>query len=79
MMRTARSLTVSGPGGLVWSRGCLVRGEVPGPGGGAWSGVGGCLVPAGAWSGGAWSGGMVSQHALRQNPPPVDRILDTRF
>ena len=36
-------------------------------------GPGGCLVLGGAWSGGAVPGslgGVVSQHALRQTPPP---------
>ena len=63
-----------------WSGGvCLVReglpgpgeGGLPGPGGSAWSG-GVCLVRGGsAWSGGVClvPGGVVSQHALRQNPP----------
>ena len=38
-------------------------GGVPGPGGGVWS-----------WGGGACSrGGMVSQHALRQTPPPCEQ------
>ena len=66
-MRTGRSLTVSrsllpGGGGLV-------------PGGSA---PGGCLLPGGVCSGGwgsapggsAPGGGMVSQHVLRQTPPP---------
>ena len=49
-------------------RGVLGRGCVPGPGG--------CLilgaVPGGSVPGGvsARGGGLVSQHALRQNPPP---------
>ena len=42
-------------GGCAWSWGCLVPGDVPGPGGG------GC-----AWSQGGW--GLVSKHALRQTP-----------
>ena len=59
--------------GPVEGGGCLVLG-VPGLGGlPGW----GSLVPGGAWSGGTWSqggtwsgGGLVSQHALRQTPPP---------
>ena len=75
-MRTARSLTVypsmlcsGGWGGLFRGGGAWSRG-VPSPGG-AWFGEGG----AWSWGGGAWSGaclvrGVVSQHALRQTPPP---------
>ena len=56
---------------------CFPGGGLPGLGGGAWSG--GCLVRGvTAWSRGmpAWSGGLVSQHALRQNPSPVNRMTD---
>ena len=39
--------------------------------GGGGPGPGGCLLPGGAWSGGVpGPGGLVSQHALRQTPPP---------
>ena len=85
-MRTARSLTVSPSmlcsggalsGGCLVLEGCLLpRGAWSQ--GGAWSRVGasgGCLL----WGVPAPGGGVVSQHALRQTPPPVDRILDTRF
>ena len=45
-------------------------GGVPGPGGGAWSGVGGGGVPG-------LGGGLASHHGLRQTPPPpVNRITD---
>ena len=70
-MRTGRSLTVC------WR---LLPGGVPGPGG--WGGVGVWSRGGGAWSWGVCSrgvpcrggllpggGGLVSQHALRQNPP----------
>ena len=79
-----RSLTVcysllpggSAPGGVCSQRGCLLlggsapRGGVCSWGEGVWS-----------WRGGGGSAGGVgaSQHALRQTPPPVDRILDTRL
>ena len=59
-------------GGVPGPGGCLLPGEVPGPGeGGAWSQGGGGLVPkGGAWSQGVpGPGGVVSQHALRQTPP----------
>ena len=59
-MRTARALTVS-PSML------CAGGGVSAPRGFAWSG--------GAWSRGfACYGGMLSQHALRQTPSPVNRI-----
>ena len=55
-------------GGSAWSRGSACsRGGLPGPGGVylVWGG----LVPG--------SGGVVSQHALRQNPPPpVNRMTN---
>ena len=39
---------------------------------------GGCLLQGGRlFLGGVCSRGVVSQHALRQIPPPVDRITDT--
>ena len=79
-MRTGRSLTVcrsllpGGGGCLLWwvstLVGCLLRG-VSAPGGcllRACLLLGGCLLPR---------GGVVSQHALRQTPPPVNRITDT--
>ena len=64
---------VSGPEGGVWSRGgcllqegvwsggCLLQGGVC-----SWgvSGLGGCLFRGGGW------GQVVSEHALRQTPPP---------
>ena len=56
------ALGVWSRGGLVW--GCLVPGDVLSRG---------CLVPEGVWSqGGVWSMGVcvVSQHELRQTPPP---------
>ena len=43
---------------------------------------GGCVCPGGICSqgvsapGGVCSGGVVSQHALRQTPPPVNRMTD---
>ena len=66
-------------GGLLLGGGGSAPGVVPGLGGGllwggAWSGWG-VIVPGlggGAWSGGVvvpGLGGLVSQHALRQNPP----------
>ena len=69
---------LSGLGGTCWASGgvpglgggctCLVLGgEVPGPGGGT------CLVLGGGGVVPAWSGGVPA------HPPPVDRILDTRF
>ena len=74
------------PGGgvcLVWGV-CLVRGGlVPGGGGSGPGGVGlvlgVCLVRGGLVWGGLPGRGGVSQHALRQTSPPVDRILDTRL
>ena len=66
-MRTGRSLTIC------WSllpRGCLLPG--------------GCLLWGGVCSRGcllcgvsAPMGGVISQHALRQTPPPINRITDT--
>ena len=91
-MRTGRSLTVYCsllPGGCLF-RGCLLRG-VSGPGGclvRGVSGLGGVCSQGGlVWGvcsqGDVCSGGMsapregvVSQHALRQTPSPVDRITD---
>ena len=87
-MRTARSLTVcrgllSGWGVCSRGRGCAggcARGEVCEgvpegvcqrggvPEGGVPGGV-----PEGVWS---W-GGVVSQHALRQTPPPVNRMTNS--
>ena len=81
-MRTGRSLTVCWrllPGVCVCVCVCVCS-------------RGGCLLPGGVSAlggllqGGVCSGGSaprgISQHALRQTlppPPPVDRILDTRF
>ena len=42
------------------------------PGGGVHASRG-AMLPGGVCA----SGGVVSQHALRQTPPPVDRITDT--
>ena len=71
MMHTARLLTVSpsihcSQGG-VCSRGGLLPG--------------GCLLGGGGLLGGGVSAPRegVSQHALRQTLPPVNRILDTRY
>ena len=65
---------VSALGGVVYFRGCLLWGVVYFrgclPGGSASGGVsalGGCLP----WGGGVCSQGGVSQHALRQTPPPL--------
>ena len=59
------------PGGGVCSRG------VPGSGGGTWSGGGVCSGGVSAPGGVPGLGGLVSQHALRQNPPPpVNRMTD---
>ena len=59
---------VSAPGGGVCSRGCLLKGGLL-PGGvcsrGGVSAPRGCLL-----RGAPALGGMVSQHALRQTPPP---------
>ena len=78
-MHTARLLTVS-PSMHCSRRGYLLGGSATGvwlvPGG-AWSG-GVCLV-GGVPSPGGGLGGVVSQHALRQTPPSVNRILDTRY
>ena len=62
---------------------------MPGPGGVPVSAPGWCPLPGGylvpggsARGGGAWSGGLplgegvVSQYALRQTPPPVNRMTD---
>ena len=78
-MRTGRSLTVcwrllpgvggSGPGGVRSRGGGLVRGGL------LW----GVSAPRGVYGprGVSAPGGLVvSQHALRQTPPPVDRITD---
>ena len=72
---------VPGPGGCTWFPGGVPGpgGVVPGPMGVGVSGPGGCT-----WSGGVpgpggcltWSWGGVSQHALRQTHPPVNRITD---
>ena len=51
--------------GLLLEGGCLLWGGVSAPGG--------CLLPEGLFRGGVCSGGVVSQHALRQTSPPVDR------
>ena len=90
-MRTARALTVSpstvsAPGQCLLPWGCLLLGGgVSAPGDVCSQGVSaswglgcllrgmsaprGCLLPGGGV-------GVVSQHALRQNPPPVNRITD---
>ena len=59
---------------VVFSQACVCP---QGRGGRGASGPGGCLLGGvcsrgGGLSGpgGAWSGGLVSQHALRQTPPP---------
>ena len=49
---------VPGPGGYIVPGGCMVLGGVPGPEG--------CLVPGGGVV-------VVSQHALRHNPPPREQ------
>ena len=62
-MRTGRSLTVC------WGWGCLLRGV---------SAPGGCLLQGGYLLGGgvcSWVV-VVFQHALRQTPPPVNRMTD---
>ena len=66
---------VPGPGGVPGPRGCLLQGEgVPGLGG-AWSWRV-CLVPGRCLPQGVPGlGGLVSQHALRQTPPPRERRL----
>ena len=77
-MRTGRSLSVCCsllPGGGAWSGGvCLFQGGLPVLGGiCSWGGVcSGGRVPG---PGGCVRSGGVSQHALRQTPPPphVDR------
>ena len=52
---------------------CTAQGGVSAPaGGGAVSGPGGCLVQGVCLLGGVCSGG-VSQHALRQTPPPREQ------
>ena len=82
MLKNHWSWGGSGPGG----------GVVPGGGGlvpGGWWGSGpgrGVSGPGGVWSqGGVWSRGggwcvvpgrLVSQHALRQKPPPVNRMTN---
>ena len=78
-MRTAHALTISPSmlcargcmllGGAL-SRGCIVQG-VPAPGG--MHGSGGCLVWGVPGLGGRV---VVSQHALRQIPPPVNRMTN---
>ena len=80
---------MSGPGGVsgLGERGVSVPGGVCSggdlvwSGGVIWSGPG--VSALGVWSGGCllwgvWSRGL-SQHALRQTPLPVDRILDKRL
>ena len=54
----------SGVGGFVCGQGCVCL-------------SGGC--PGGACIQGCVSGRCVSQHAMGQTPPPLDRILDTRL
>ena len=69
-MRTGCSLTVGWGGcsrGDVCSWGVFALEGVSGPSGGM-STPGGCVCS---------DGGVVSQHALRQTPPTVDRITDT--
>ena len=79
-MRTSRSWSVCWgllPGGGVCSGGSLVGGGVCSWGEvwyGGVSGPGGVSAPGGrSGMGGSWSQGGISQHALRQTPPPVDR------
>ena len=62
-MHTGRSLTVCG------GAGAFFRG-----GGVAFLGRVGCFLPGG---GASFPWEVVSQHALRQTPPPVNRITDT--
>ena len=91
-LTVCRSLVPGGgspwQGGLSLAGGLLGRGVSPWRGGllgrgvSPWQGV---LLGRGVspWRGGSpWQGGGllgrgVSQHALRQTPPPVDRITDT--
>ena len=86
-------VSAPGRGGLllggVWSWGCLLPGGASGLGG--VSAPGGCLLPGVgvsarggvcSWGGlflrGVCSWGVVSQHALRQTPPPpVNRVTHT--
>ena len=84
-MHTAR---VGGGGelgvGVSSQGGGSAPGGVPGPGGWSQGGVpgaeGGGSAPRGASGpGGLPARGVVSQHALRQTPPPPDRILDTCY
>ena len=49
-------------------RGVSAPGGVPAPGG--------CLVWGLGGGGGLLPGGVVSQHALRQTPPPLNRMTD---
>ena len=86
-MHTGHSLTVCQslllPGGIcsrgICSGGCLL------PVGGGVSALGGCLLQGVSAPGGlsalgevvcSQDGCVVSQHALRQMPPPVNRITD---
>ena len=66
---------VSDPGGVSVPGGCLLLGWMSAPGGCVCSW--GVSAPGGSllW-GGVCSGGCVSQHALRQTPPPVNRMTD---
>ena len=80
-MRTGRSLTVCGsllPGGVSSGGGSHLGGLIPG---GLWFGgvsaprgvsaLGGvCSREVSAWGMSAPRGGVISQHALRQTPPP---------
>ena len=73
-MRTARALTVSPSMLCAGGWGCLLQGGVYLGGSasrGVCSGGGGCLLPG---EGVSAPGGVVSQHALKQTPPPVNRI-----
>ena len=66
---------VSAPGGVCSHWGCLLPLGISGPGGlllGVMSGSRG-MSPRGLSAPGRE---FVSQHALRQTPPPVDRITD---
>ena len=60
---------VHGPGGVVHGPGGMVSGGVPGPGGCAWSWVGGCLVLGGGVPGPGWQGAWSSGGCLVENPP----------
>ena len=68
---TVQGRGLSALGGVCFG-GCLLPGGVLSQ----W----GCLLPGGVCSGGVvcFCRGCVSQHALRQTPPPVNRMTDRR-